>query len=82
MRQIWSSIPSYFPASDSRSLLSISGAVGGRDYVRVANEGATAPKLSPAVAMQINRHHPRVLALVSYVTSNDPRLRYLVLPAF
>ena len=67
---------------DLRSLLGISGAVGGRDDMRVANESATAPKLPPAVAVQVNRHHPRVLPLISNVAPDDSRLRHLDLPAF
>ena len=69
-------------AADLRSLLGISGAMGGRDDVRVANEGAAAPELPAAVAVQVDRHHPGVLALESRVTPNNPPLRHLDLAAF
>ena len=66
---------------DLRPFLGISGTVGRRDNMCVTDEGAPAPEFPPAVAVQVDRHHPRVLAFVSDVAPDDPCLRHLVLPA-
>lgn len=65
-----------------RSPLAVLGAVGGRQDVPVADQGAAAPELGPPVAVQVHGRHPGVLPVKGGVAAHDPGLGHLGRSAF
>ena len=46
----------------------------GCDDVPLRHDGASAPELPPALAVEVDGHHPGVLALESHVAAHDASL--------